>query len=67
MSKLLLIIFTGIDPEGSKLKYSISGPVFNVDRETGVIRLLQELDREQLNLLEVIISITGKLCLFKLL
>lgn len=51
---------TGIDPEGSRLKYSISGPVFSVDRETGVVRLRQELDRETQDTIEVIISITDE-------
>ncbi|XP_017481610.1 PREDICTED: cadherin-23, partial [Rhagoletis zephyria] len=50
----------GIDPEGSRLKYSISGPVFSVDRETGVVRLRQELDRETQDTVEVIISITDE-------
>ncbi|XP_068148728.1 cadherin-87A [Drosophila tropicalis] len=50
----------GIDPEGGRLKYSISGPVFSVDRETGVVRLRQELDRESQDTVEVIISITDE-------
>lgn len=61
---LILIFFfsqtLGIDPEGGALGYSISGPVFSVDRDTGVIRLRQGLDREVQDILEVIISITGK-------
>lgn len=48
-----------MDPEGSDLRYSISGPIFTVDRDTGVVRLRQELDRETQDLVEVIISITG--------
>lgn len=51
---------TGIDPEGNRLKYSISGPVFSVDRDTGVVRLRQELDRETQDTIEVIISITDE-------
>lgn len=50
----------GNDPEGGALRYSISGPVFSVDRDTGVVRLRQPLDRETQDLIEVIISITGK-------
>uniref|UniRef100_A0A336M3U9 CSON011722 protein n=1 Tax=Culicoides sonorensis TaxID=179676 RepID=A0A336M3U9_CULSO len=50
----------GIDPEGGRLRYSISGPVFSVDRDTGVVRLRQELDREQQDIVEVIISITDE-------
>ncbi|GAB0099897.1 cadherin EGF LAG seven-pass G-type receptor 3 [Sergentomyia squamirostris] len=50
----------GVDPEGSDLRYSISGPVFTVDRDTGVVRLRQELDRETQDTVEVIISITDE-------
>ncbi|XP_055687294.1 cadherin-23 [Lutzomyia longipalpis] len=50
----------GVDPEGSDLRYSISGPVFTVDRDTGVVRLRQELDRETQDVVEVIISITDE-------
>ncbi|XP_058830626.1 cadherin-23 isoform X2 [Topomyia yanbarensis] len=50
----------GVDPEGSKLRYSISGPVFSVDRETGVVRLRQSLDREVQDSVEVIISLTDE-------
>lgn len=49
----------GVDPEGGTLHYSISGPEFSVDRDTGVVRLRQPLDRETQDLVEVIISITG--------
>lgn len=48
------------DPEGSRLHYSISGEHFTVDRETGVVVLRKALDREAQDLIEVIISITGK-------
>lgn len=51
----------GTDPDGGKIRYSISGPVFSVDRDTGVVRLRQELDREKQDTVEVIISITGEL------
>ncbi|XP_058065906.1 cadherin EGF LAG seven-pass G-type receptor 3 [Anopheles bellator] len=50
----------GVDPEGSKLRFSISGPVFSVDRDSGVVRLRQSLDREQQDTVEVIISITDE-------
>ncbi|KAL5291988.1 hypothetical protein ACFFRR_011017 [Megaselia abdita] len=50
----------GVDPEGSRITYSISGPVFSVDRLTGVVYLRQELDRETQNTIEVIISITDE-------
>lgn len=49
-----------MDPEGSRITYSISGPVFSVDRLTGVVYLRQELDRETQNTVEVIISITDE-------
>lgn len=54
------MLVLGIDPEGSRLKYSISGPVFSVDRDTGVVRLRQDLDRESQDVIEVIISITDE-------
>uniref|UniRef100_A0A1B0FB48 Cadherin domain-containing protein n=1 Tax=Glossina morsitans morsitans TaxID=37546 RepID=A0A1B0FB48_GLOMM len=50
----------GVDPKGSAVKYSISGPVFSVDRHTGVVRLRQELDRETQDTIEVIISLTDE-------
>ncbi|XP_049539119.1 cadherin-related family member 2 isoform X1 [Anopheles darlingi] len=50
----------GVDPEGSRLRFSISGPVFSVDRDSGVVRLRQSLDREQQDTVEVIISITDE-------
>lgn len=49
-----------MDPKGSAVKYSISGPVFSVDRHTGVVRLRQELDRETQDTIEVIISLTDE-------
>lgn len=54
-----MIDILGVDPEGGAIRYSISGPIFTVDRETGVVRLQQQLDREKQDLVEVIISITG--------
>lgn len=59
MNRFKTTFFTAVDPEGSKIVYSISGPVFSVDRDTGVVKLRQELDRETTNIIEVIISITG--------
>lgn len=52
-----------MDPEGNRIVYSISGPVFSVNRDTGVVKLRQELDREVVSVIEVIISITGKITL----
>lgn len=51
---------SGADLDGGKIRFSISGPVFSVDRDTGLVRLKQELDREKQDTVEVIISITGK-------
>lgn len=67
MDILYFFISSGIDPDGGAIRYSISGPVFSVDRDTGVVRLRQELDREKQDTVEVIISITGELahaCLY---
>lgn len=49
----------GSDPEGSQVHYSISGEYFTVDKRSGVVTLLKTLDRESVDLIEVIISITG--------
>ena len=47
----------GQDPEGSKVFYTISGDFFSVNRESGVIRLREPLDREHQNTIEVVITI----------
>lgn len=65
INNLIILPFTGVDPEGGKLVYSISGPVFSVDRDTGVIKLRQELDRETTKMVEVIISLTGEINYYK--
>lgn len=57
----------GEDPEESRLHYSISGEYFTVNRETGVVILRKALDRETQDLIEVIISITGKIDISNLL
>lgn len=49
----------GLDPEGSNVHYSISGEQLTVDRKSGIVSLLRPLDRESVDLVEVIISITG--------
>lgn len=49
----------GSDPEGTRVHYSISGEYFNVDRTSGVVKLIKQLDRETVDVIEVIISITG--------
>ncbi|XP_070494012.1 cadherin-87A [Chironomus tepperi] len=50
----------GYDPEGKKLSYSISGPYFSVERSTGIVKLVKELDRETQNEVETIITITDE-------
>ncbi|KAK9498689.1 hypothetical protein O3M35_003268 [Rhynocoris fuscipes] len=50
----------GSDPEGSLVHYSISGHYFEVDRVSGIVSLVRPLDRESLDILEVIISITDE-------
>lgn len=49
----------GIDPEGKKISYSISGPYFAVERDSGIVKLIKSLDRETVSELETIITITG--------
>lgn len=57
---IISIVFDlGVDPEGMKVSYSISGPYFSVERDSGIVKLIKELDRETLNELETIITITG--------
>ncbi|KAL1131312.1 hypothetical protein AAG570_010930 [Ranatra chinensis] len=50
----------GADPENSSVHYSISGQHFIVDKQSGIVSLVRPLDRETLDLLEVIISITDE-------
>lgn len=50
----------GIDPENDQLRYSISGQHLSVDALSGVVTLVRSLDREELDQLEVIISITDE-------
>lgn len=49
----------GNDPEGSPVHFSISGEFFSVNKYTGDVMLIKELDREANDSVEVIISITG--------
>jgi hypothetical protein len=53
------VVYTleGVDPEGTKVFYTISGDNFSVDRETGRIRLREQLDREAVDMLDVVITI----------
>ncbi|CRK98096.1 CLUMA_CG011464, isoform A [Clunio marinus] len=50
----------GVDPEGRKVSYSISGPYFSVERDSGIVKLIKELDREEVSELETIITITDE-------
>jgi len=51
---------SAIDPEGSRVSYTVSGQHLNIDRSTGVVTLAKRLDRETIDSLEVVISVTGK-------
>ncbi|KAK6620930.1 hypothetical protein RUM43_011229 [Polyplax serrata] len=48
----------GIDPEGSRVFYSISGEYFKVDPDTGIVTTLKSFDREKEDIVSVIISVT---------
>ena len=47
----------GTDPDGKKIFYYISGDTFSVNKDTGVVTLIRELDREKEASLDVIITI----------
>ncbi|XP_050441705.1 cadherin-23 [Adelges cooleyi] len=49
-----------VDPDGSKVTYTISGQHFSVDRSTGVVTLIKALDRELFDSIEVVISVTDE-------
>ena len=53
------VVYTleGADPEGKRVFYTISGDNFSVDRESGKIRLRESLDRESVDMLDVVITI----------
>jgi len=50
-----------VDPEGSAVHFSISGQHLTVDQTSGVVSLVKPLDRETQDLLEVVISVIGKI------
>lgn len=52
---------SAIDPDGSAVSYTISGQHLTVDRSSGVVTLVKNLDRETFDSLEVVISVTGNL------
>ena len=47
----------GRDPEGGRVKYTISGDFFSVDGESGAVRLREPLDREAAETIDVVITI----------
>ena len=47
----------GRDPEGGRVKYTISGDFFSVDGDTGAVRLREPLDREATEAIDVVITI----------
>lgn len=49
----------GTDPDEGSVYYSISGEYFSVNKYSGDVILTKELDREVIDTIEVIISITG--------
>lgn len=51
---------SAIDPEGSRVSYTVSGQHLNIDRSTGIVTLAKRLDREVLDSLEVVISVTDE-------
>jgi len=50
----------GRDPENGELTHSISGEYFRVNKRTGDVTLVKELDREKTPTVDVIISLTGE-------
>lgn len=54
----------GTDPEGGSVHFSISGEFFSVNKYSGDVTLIKELDREVNDSVEVIISITGSYVFF---
>lgn len=65
-ARLIFGLPSGIDPEGKKVSYSISGPYLSVERDSGIVKLIKQLDREAVSELETIITITGILLRNKL-
>lgn len=49
----------GSDPEGTPVSFTVSGDYLSVDRNTGVVTLVQALDRESMAKIEAIITVTG--------
>lgn len=50
----------GRDPEGTQVSFTVSGDYLSVDRNSGVVTLVQLLDREVTPMIEVIITITDE-------
>ena len=47
----------GSDPKGGGVAFTISGDVFSINRDTGVITLREALDREEADTVEVIVTV----------
>ncbi|KAK8401064.1 hypothetical protein O3P69_002684 [Scylla paramamosain] len=50
----------GSDPEGTPVSFTVSGDHLSVDRNTGVVTLVQALDRESMAKIEAIITVTDE-------
>lgn len=55
----------GMDPEGGELTYSISGEYLRVNKKSGDLTLIKALDREAEPKIDVIISLTGNMNIYK--
>lgn len=47
----------GLDPDGTRVHYYISGDTFSVDKDTGAVKLIKQLDREKEPILDVVVTI----------
>ena len=47
----------GRDPEGGRVKFTISGDYFSVDGDSGAVTLRDPLDRETTETIDVVITI----------
>jgi len=48
------------DPEGQRVFYYISGDSFSVDKDSGAVKLIKPLDREEEPVLDVIVTVTDE-------
>lgn len=56
------VVYTlkGQDPEGTDVSFTVSGDHLSVDRDTGLVTLVQPLDRETISSIEAIITVTDE-------